>query len=122
MNKKKNNININKIIFRSNKDKILNNVKVSKSDKWLIGGEIYSLELNKDIKIYRYLERDKKKTIVNTHFYIETIDSKENIKLITNKEIFYGKNTSRTTVSINTNMKILLKKTKKKYVKYSMNC
>ena len=116
LNKKKNNIIINKIIFRSNKDKILNNVKVSKSDKWLIGGEIYSLELNKDLKIYRYLERDKKKTTVNTHFYIETIDSspsvrlaerKQNIKLTINKEIFYGKNTSRTIASINTNMKIL---------------
>jgi hypothetical protein len=109
INKKKSDININKIIFRSNKDKILNNIKVSKFDKWLIGGEIYSLELNKEIKIYRYLERDKKKTTVNTHFYIETIDSKENIKLTINKEIFYGKNTSRTTASINTNIKIELK-------------
>lgn len=109
VDKKKNIINIDKIIFRSNKDKILNNIKISKDNKWLIGGEVYSLKTNKEIKIYRYLERERdKKYKCKNIFYIETIDSKsDNIKLTINKNIFYGKDSSRTIASINTNIMLI---------------
>lgn len=107
----KNNITIQNIIFRDkNNDKKINNIELSKSNNWLIGGEIYNLKLNKEISISRYLESDKKKNIrgkniIKQYFYLETIDtSKERIKLIINENIFYGKNTSRTSLSIKTNI------------------
>lgn len=95
---------IDKIIFRDQKkDKIIENIKISKENKWLIGGDIYILTIDPDIFIYRYTQKMKKTK--NNYFYIETIDTKDNkIKLITNENIFYGKDTSRTIASINTNI------------------
>lgn len=113
-----NNTIIDKIIFRNKEnDKTITDISISKKDKWLIGGDIYTLDQDPDLLVYRYLVRHKHKNKKNNIskkqqcFYIETIDTKDNkIKLITNKNIFYGKDTSRTTASITTDIINLLVK------------
>lgn len=92
--------------LNNNKETIVrNNIEIFKKDKWLIGGEIFSLKTNNNLNIYRYVE-DKNYDHLNKQiFYIETIDTKSNqINLTLNKQIFYGKTSSRTNASINTSI------------------
>ena len=105
LNKIKQKIIINNIFFRNKKTKLLNDISIFKKDKWLIGGEIFSLKLNTNISIYRYVKNRNYDHLKKQIFYIETIDTKSNkINLTLNKDIFYGKESSRTTASINTSI------------------
>jgi len=60
--------------LNNNKETIVrNNIEIFKKDKWLIGGEIFSLKTNNNLNIYRYVE-DKNYDHLNKQiFYIETI-------------------------------------------------
>src|SRR5271156_2955424 len=55
-----NNTIIDKIIFRNKEnDKTITNIEISKKDKWLIGGDIYTLDQDSDLLVYRYLVRHR---------------------------------------------------------------
>jgi hypothetical protein len=95
------------------------NIELSQKNNYIIGGEIYTLQLHPTYKVSRLLEGE----ISNTNILLKCLDDNSKnmiqLKMIKDDEKYYGKNTSRTYASIQIEPNITIELQKKIVIEFN---